>query len=247
MLRKIVENEYSQAVLKILLKNHLAVIIEYPSYKVIAASEGLAPELGIEDKVLNRQPKDIIHDFARFSSQHAKDAHKFRMHGVTSDWLIVFKRSSLETLELFYVNDVPIFHNKQLVGIYLSFKNVTLNDILLINKLINNKMNPKNDPLDIYNNLSGMEKEILFFAALNKSNKQISTIVEELGIRKTNYNTIKTLISQRIYKKLDVDTLDKAIVQAIENKQIDKIPESFLATLLKDYYLLETKNECIHI
>lgn len=248
MLKKIIENESAQITLKILLKNNLAGIIEYPSYKILAVSEGLVPEFNnIADEIIDLRPKDIAHDYARFSSRHAKDTHEFRINGITSEWLMTFRRHTLKELELFHVSDVPIFHNKQLVGIYLSFRTITLNDILLIDKLINKKINNKSNQRETCNDLSEMEKEILFFAALNKSNKQISTIIEELGIRKANHNTIKTLISQRIYKKFDVATLDEAIIKAIKSEQIHKIPESFLNTILRDYYLLDTKNEHINI
>ncbi|MDD3266534.1 MAG: hypothetical protein PHC75_05065 [Burkholderiales bacterium] len=117
-----------------------------------------------------------------------------------------------------------------------------------MNNLIHHNLQNNDDENgNICNNLSEMEKQVLFLAALNKSNKQISLINESLGIRKTDYNTIKALMSQRIYKKLNVGSLDKAVVRAIETKQLDKIPESLLNYLLKDFYLIETKKDCISI
>lgn len=228
MLNEIFNNKYSQIVFKAIMKNQLSAIIEYPSYKIVACSEELSPE----NNISGMMPKNTQHDFSRFSKQHAKDAHQFRINKISSSWLVIFKRESLASLELFRLDDIPIVHNDELVGIHCSFTKITLNDILLISKLLNKNTKHDNVQISTSDDLSEMEREVLFFAALNKSNKQISNIEELLGIRKVTSNTIKTLMSQRIYKKLNVSTLDDAIVKAIETKQLDKIPESFLTSVL---------------
>lgn len=250
MLKNILKTENSQKLLKILLRDQLTCIISYPEYEILAYSEGLAPN----ENAIGKKPKDTNHYISKFSYQFSVDAHEFRVKGLTSKWLMIFKRETLASLELFQITDIPIFHNKSLVGVCFTFKNIVINDIHLINKLLNTQNDDQStqiisdDESIVHNNtLSTLEKEILFFAALNKSNKQISSLQTKLGIRDIGHNTIKSTISQRIYNKLNALTIDDAIVKAIETKQIDKIPESILAAMLKDYYLIETEDDCIHL
>ncbi|MDD3266533.1 MAG: helix-turn-helix transcriptional regulator [Burkholderiales bacterium] len=243
MLRDIFNSPNASIILKILLQNSMSAIIEYPSYKILAHSENLSPGLNLNDFM----PRDTSHDIARISQHHGEEAHKFRINRITSSWLVTFKRESLSSLELFRLDDIPIFHNDVLVGIKCSFKEITLNDISFMNILLDTNLLDPDENIKKNNNLSEMEKQILFLAALNKSNKQISAINESLGIRKVEYSTIKTLISQRIYKKLNVKTLDQAITKAVETKQLNKIPELLLSSLLRDYYLIETKENYINI
>lgn len=249
-LKTILKTENSQNLLKILLRNQLTCIISYPDYEILAYSEGLAPN----ENAIGKKPRKTNHYISKFSYQFSVDAHEFRVNGITSKWLMIFKRETLASLELFQITDIPIFHNRKLVGVCFTFKNIVINDIHLINKLLSTQGNEENTnitnndkPLAHNNVLSALEKEILFFAALNKSNKQISSLQTKLGIRNIGHNTIKSAISQRIYNKLNASTIDDAIVKAIEMKQIDKIPESILAAMLKDYYLIETENDCINL
>lgn len=243
MLQEIFNGPNASIILKILLKTHMSAIIEYPSYNILAHSKSLTSG----QELSGLMPRNAPHDFSRISKSHGEDAHKFRINGITSSWLVIFKRETLASLELFRLDDIPIFHNGKLVAINCSFTEITLNDISIMNSLINKRLPNENNNSKICENLSEMEKEVLFLAALNKSNKQISLINESLGIRKVEYSTVKTLMSQRIYKKLNVETLDKAVVKAVETKQLDKIPESLLSSLLKDYYLIETKEDYINI
>lgn len=250
MLQEIIKNEDSQKLLKILLKTQLTCIISYPSYEILACSD----ELSFGKSQVGKKPREMDHSFAKFSKQHASDTHQFRLNGISSKWLVIFKRETLSSLELFQMDDIPIFHNNHLIGICCIFKNIVINDLHLINKLLNinekngNLANITNNELIMHDNsLSVLEKEILFFAALNKSNKQISSLQTKLGIRDIGYNTIKATIRQRIYQKLDTMTIDDAVVKAIETKQIDKVPESILAAMLKDYYLIETEKGCIEL
>lgn len=246
MLQKIIKHEYAQKILKILLRNQLTVIIEYPSYKVLAYSS----EMSDKSHALGQTPKETKHHLAEFSTEFGNDATPFRLKKMTSKWLMIFKRASLGSLELFQVDDTPIFHGNQLIGICCTFKNIALNDISLINKLLNHTDQEKNPDItsdDADNKLSTLEKEILFFAALNKSNKQISSLQSKLGIRNINYSTVKTTVSQRIYQKLNTTTIDDAVIKAIESKQIETIPESILSAMLKDYYLIEATPDFISL
>ena len=123
------------------------------------------------------------------------------------------KTSKLSNLRLFKIDDVPIFHNNQLIGMCLSYTDVSLDNILLLNMIIDqpsDQITPINQP---YDSLSNFEREVLYLAALGKSNKQISSILDNLGIRNANYATINTLISQRIYNKMNSNTLDNAILK----------------------------------
>lgn len=248
MLRSLVKSDAGSLFLKILLKSHLSVIIEYPSYKILAGSKDLAPSLDVVDgELIDIAPRDLEHDFARCSTQHSTDAHKYRVNGITSKWLASFKRSATNSSELFKITDVPILHDGKLMGIYIYFNTITIDDILLFNDLVSHKVSSSKHIIDEYDELSDLEKETLFIAALNKSNKQIAEIVQRLGIRNSSDNTIKGLISQRIYKKLNVNNLNDAIQKAIKVGQINQIPQSILTATLKDYYLLETKDDCITI
>lgn len=161
MLQEIIKHEYAQKILKILLRNQLTVIIEYPSYKVLAYSS----EMSDKSHALGQNPKETKHHLAEFSTEFGNDATPFRLKKMTSKWLMIFKRASLGSLELFQVDDTPIFHGNQLIGICCTFKNIALNDISLINKLLNHTDQEENSditPADADNKLSTLEKEILF-------------------------------------------------------------------------------------
>lgn len=247
MLQDIIQDKNAGIVLRMFLENQLAAILKFPSYKIIAHSESLSPGF----VHINSRPNEIFHDMARFSQQLAQDAHNFRINKQTSNWLVLFKRHSLSSLELFHLRDVPIIHNNKLVGILCLFNEISLNDLWLMNKFFDknvlstrviNKEN-KNYP----GNLSTLEREILLFHALNKNNKQIADLENGLGIRAVNYNTIRTTVSKRIYKKLDTETIDEAIMKGISSHQIDTIPESILAKSLRDYYLIDVNDECFII
>lgn len=243
MLKKIIKDKNAQIILKMLLKNQLAVIISYPSYEIISHSEQLSPgSIHVGNK-----PRDILHDMSRFAEQFGKDAQGFRLNHQTSNWLVLFERHSLSSIELFKLSDIPIIHNNKLIGILCLFKEVLLDNLLLINKFISKNLSDQlveETSNDSYC-LSQLEKEILLFAALNKSNKQIASLEASLGIRTITQNTIKSMVSQRIYKKLGVDTIDAAIFKAIESQQLDTIPDSILDKSLKDYYLLDVNDDCI--
>lgn len=248
MLRNLIKSDTAGLLLKILLKSHLSVVIEYPSYKILVGSKDLAPEVEVvDDELIDIVSHELEHDFARFSIQYSVDVHKYRVNGITSKWLVSFKRSATNSLELFQMTDVPILHDGKLIGMYIYFKTITIDDILLFNDLVSHKVSSSKHLTDEYDELSNLEKEALFIAALNKSSKQIAEIVQRLGIRRSSDNTIKTLISQRIYKKLNVNNLNDAIQKAIKVGQINQIPQSILTATLKDYYLLETKDDCISI
>jgi DNA-binding NarL/FixJ family response regulator len=132
------------------------------------------------------------------------------------------------------------------VGIVVTITNVTMENLHLANWIMHiNSSTTKPTEFIKYQELSELEKEVLFFSALGKSTKQISSLLNNLGVRDISNATINSLISQRIYKKLDVQNLSDAISIGIESNQINSIPDSLLMSKLKPYYLIDTKKDCI--
>jgi DNA-binding CsgD family transcriptional regulator len=242
MLQKILKSPYASSWLKILFKNQTAVLIDYPSYKILAASDDIYPELNIVGKM----PEEIDNPFIPHVQASRQEMLRFRVQGITSNWLKLLKIQTLASINLYEVVDTPIFHDDKLVGMLSTFSNVTMDSLHLVNLVIQNhdQANKSSNRVK-YQELSNLEKEILFFAALGKSTKQISNIMSNLGIRDIAHNTVNSVISQRIYKKLEVQNISDAILAGIKTKQISSMPESLLLSKLKPYYLINTKKDCI--
>ena len=240
MLQEILELPYASSWLKILFKNQTAVLIDYPSYKILAASNDIYPE----SSIVGKMPEEIDNPFIPHVQAFRQDMLKFRVQGITSSLLKLFKIQTLASMNLYKVVDTPIFHDDKLVGMFFTFSNVTMDSLHLVNLVIKNH-NQGNKSVIKHQELSDLEKEILFFAALGKSTKQISNIMSNLGIRDIAHNTVNSVISQRIYKKLEVQNISDAILAGVETKQISSIPEGLLLSKLKPYYLIETKKDSI--
>lgn len=242
MLKKILQSPNASNLLKILFKNQQALIIDYPNYEIVAVSESMLPDL----ETLGKHPEELDNQFKPHVKDFRQDLLKFRTQRITSNWLQLFKMQTFSSMSLYKVVDTPIFHNDILVGMLATYSNVTMDSLRLVNVIIKNNVKRSRLNYTITNQeLSNLEKEVLFLASLGKSTKQISDIMTNLGIRDINYNTINSLISQRIYKKLDVQNLSDAILAGVETKQIASIPESLLLSKLKPYYLIDTKKDCI--
>lgn len=238
MLKEIIQDEKAASILKILIKNQTAVIISYPSYEILAASDDI---LKIPN-IIGKRHDEIDNPSAAIATALRQAKIEFRSRGFTSSWLIALKLNALSPASLFLINDVPIFHNKKLVGILITFRDLTLDNLLLIDKYFNsNKINKTNGKY----NFSNSEKEILFLSALGKSSKQISNLLMDMGIKKISYGTVKSVISQRIYKKININNLNDAILKGIQDKKINNIPDTLLQ--LNSYFLIDSKHEYIEI
>lgn len=241
MLEKLINSPYAASLLKILFKKQLAVILDYPSYKILAVSDGVLPSFDLVGKA----PEDVDSSISEIALSMRKEQRKFRIQGVASTWLVFLKLQTSSSISLYKVIDTPIFYENKLVGMFITFNDLTMDNLHLINKVFNND-NQKDVHSDKINfpELSDLEKEVLFLAALGKSSKQISTIMSSNGVRKIGYNTVNSIISQRIYKKLQVQNISDAILSGVESKQISAMPES-LSSKLKQYYLIGTEKDCI--
>lgn len=244
MLKEILQLPHSSRLLKILFKNQQSLIIDYPNYEILAVSESMLPGLN----VVGKKAEEIDSPFKPHVKDFRRDVLKFRSQGLTSNWLQLFKMQAFSSMSLYKVVDTPIFHDERLVGMFITYNNVTLDSLRLVSVIIkNNTLANKSNETASHQDLSDLEKEVLFLAALGKSTKQISSIMTNLGIRDISNNTVNSVISQRIYKKLDVQNISDAILAGVETKQIASIPESLLLSKLKPYYLIDIKKDCIFL
>lgn len=244
MLKELLKLPYASSLLRILFKNQVGLIIDYQSYTILAASNDIYPDLDI----IGKRPEEIDHPFAIHTESFRRDKSPFRNKGITSSWLVVLKMQTLASMSLYRLVDTPIFHDDKLVGMFVTFTNVTMDSLRLVNLVIKNDIKAnKSNTTGIDRGLSDLEKEILFLAALGKSTKQISNIMTNLGIRDITHSTVNSVISQRIYKKLEVQNISDAILAGIQSEQISAMPESLLLAKLKPYYLIETKQDCIYL
>lgn len=241
MLEKLINSPHVASLLKILFKKQLSVILDYPSYQILAVSDGILPGLDIVGKI----PEEIDNPIACISPSLRKEQLKFRIEGISSTWLVFLKLQTSASISLYKVIDTPIFHENKLVGMFITFNDLTMDNLRLINWVFNDasQKNISNGKIN-FQELSDLEREVLFLAALGKSAKQISNIMASFGVRNIGYNTINSIISQRIYKKLEVQNISDAILSGVESKQVSTIPES-LSSKLKQYYLIGTEKDCI--
>lgn len=241
MLEKLINSPNAASLLKILFKKQLAVILDYPSYKVLAVADNVLHGLD----VVGKMPEEIDNPIASISPSLRKEQLKFRIQGIASTWLVFLKLQTSSSISLYKVIDTPIFHENELVGMFITFHDLTMDNLRLINWVFNdaNQKNISSNKIN-FQELSDLEREVLFLAALGKSAKQISNIMANFGVRNIGYNTINSIISQRIYKKLEVQNISDAILSGVESKQVSVIPES-LSSKLKQYYLIGTEKDCI--
>ncbi len=239
-LKELFNNESVRKLNKISFHNQLALIIEYPSYEIIMKTQKLFPDI----EVVGRKPKEIDNPIAKIAEKILEETTSFRIKGITTSWLIILKQKKLSSFELYKMIDTPIMHNNQLIGILISFELVSLENLYLSNYFLSNDRVV--DSISQYK-LSTLEKEILFMATLGKSSKEVANTFSEIGIREISHSTVKSILSQRIYKKLNVNTISKAIHSGIKYNDTDKIPQSLLLSRLKEYYIIDSNNNSIEI
>lgn len=226
---------YASSLIKIFLKNQTAALIDYHSYEILATSDD------ISDVIENKQEK-IKHSSVIIAKKLRQATLMFRAEGLTSSWIFTLKPNKLLPISLYQIDDIPIFYNGNLIGILCKFQELTLDNLYLIDRYLSTNRTAKRA---CHYQLSNSEKEILFLAGLGKSAKQIANQLNEIGVKSINYGTVKSVISQRIYKKINVNNTSDALMCAIKDKQINNIPEGLLK--LNSYYLIDTKQDCINL
>lgn len=238
MLKKMITQPYASSTIKIFLKNQTAVLIGYPSYEILTASDDILNSLDI----IGKTHDEINHSSSIIAKELREAKLMFRTQGITSSWLLALKLNKLLPINLYKTDDIPIFYDNNLVGILCTFRELTIDNLYLINRYLT--INKTDKQTNSYQ-LSNSEKEILFLAGLGKSAKQIANQLRDIEVKNINYGTVKSVISQRIYKKINVNNTGDAVMDAIKDKQINKIPETLLK--LNSYYLIDTKQDCIKL
>ena len=238
MLKKIITQPYASSLMKIFLKNQMSVVIDYPSYEILTASGDIRESLDI----IGKTHDEINHSSAQIAKELRENKLMFRTQGITSSWLCALQLNNSSPIRLYLSDDIPILHNNNLVGILCKFRELTIDNLYLINRYLT--ANTADNQINSYK-LSNSEKEILFLAGLGKSAKQIANLLGAIDVRNINYGTVKSVISQRIYKKINVNNIYDAVMDAIKDRQINNIPETLLK--LNSYYLIDSKHDCIQL
>jgi len=85
--------------------------------------------------------------------------------------------------------------------------------------------NPKSDNLTANIKLTKREEEILYYLSLNKSPKEISTILSSLGDKSIQPSTIQAIIDKQLYVKFNVYSISQLVENAIMLNLIPFMPD----------------------
>lgn len=213
------------------------------NFRCVFASQIYCDYIGTHD-ILGKQMVEVNDEFANFSTEfRSKYTDRALAQGGPVMGYHFYYNTSNMAYDLIRTVVYPLFDpdSNEIIAIATEADRVG-NEIAyakMIQLLTNQKELPSINKINLIHKITRRDRIIILLLIIGCSHKQVAEILSSIFNKDIAVNTVSTMISKQIYRKLEVNSIQSLIQKAIRLGFLHNIPHELVNRIPKIFYVTD--------